>query len=320
MLPIHKATVAGSGMMGPGIAATLALAGIPTTLLSRTEARAWHALSTAREQIMLLENDAILTKAQSDSAIELLDSSFDFPTAMEGRDLIIESIPEDMATKQDWIEKVEAIVSPTAIITSNTSGLSITGISSRAAHPERIATTHFWNPAHLMPLVEIVRSPSTNDITVQTLEHILNRAGKVTVVVNKDRPGQLGNRLQMALVREAVNIIAEGIASVEDVDRAASLGFGLRLPVYGIFEHADLVGLDMSSSICDYVSRDLYSHPQAPDLYKQIVRAGQLGAKTGKGFYDWSTKDADQVRYRRDRWLREFLKGPFGEKLRPQQD
>lgn len=317
MLLVQKATVAGSGMMGPGIAATFALAGIPTTILSRSEERAWNALNAARQQLMLLEKDEILTKQQADRAIELLDATHDFNAAMEARDLVVESIPEDMALKQEWIEQVEALVGEQTIIASNTSGLSITDMSSRARHPERICTTHFWNPAHLMPLVEIVRSPQTNDATVETLEHYLQQAGKVTVVVKKDRPGQLGNRLQMALVREAVNIVSEGIAGVADVDRAASLGFGLRLPVYGIFEHADLVGLDMSGSICDYVSQDLYSEPRAPELYRQIVRAGQLGAKTGKGFYDWGNKDADQVRYRRDRWLREFLKGPFGQSLRP---
>ena len=128
------------------------------------------------------------------------------------------------------------------------------------------------------------------------------------MVVKKDRPGQLGNRLQMALVREAVNIVAEGIADVEDVDLAAKSGFGLRLPVYGIFEHQDVVGLDMGLSIVDYVAGDLYNKPQAPDLYRQKVARGELGVKSGKGFYDWSTKSADEVKARRDKFVLEFLK------------
>jgi 3-hydroxybutyryl-CoA dehydrogenase len=164
--------------------------------------------------------------------------------------------------------------------------------------------------------VEIVKSPSTSEKMAQDLKALLLRCGKVPVIVRKDRPGQLGNRLQMAMVREAVNIVAEGIADVEDVDTAASLSFGLRLPVYGIFEHADIVGLDLSYKVCDYVAQDLYSERRAPELYGMLLRQGQLGAKTGSGFYDWSKKDADQVRGRRDRWLREFLKGPFGERIR----
>jgi 3-hydroxybutyryl-CoA dehydrogenase len=228
----------------------------------------------------------------------------------------VESIPEDMGLKQEWIARVEEIVEPGAYITSNTSGLSITEMSSRAKHPERIATTHFWNPPHLVPLVEIVMAERTREETAQDLKALLERCGKVPVIVRKDRPGQLGNRLQMAMVREAVNIVAEGIASVEDVDKAASLSFGLRLPVYGIFEHADIVGLDLSYKVCDYVSGDLYSEKRAPELYGLLLKQGQLGVKTGSGFYDWSKKDAEHVKSRRDRWLREFLKGQFGEKIR----
>ncbi len=127
-------------------------------------------------------------------------------------------------------------------------------------------------------------------------------------VVKKDRPGQLGNRLQMALWREAVNIVAEGIASAEDVDLAAKAGFGQRLPVYGIFEHADAVGLNMVLGIMDYVSADLYNQPQAPELLRDMVQRGELGAKTGRGFYDWSRKDIEAVKTRRDRFVLDFLR------------
>lgn len=136
---------------------------------------------------------------------------------------------------------------------------------------------------------------------------LLAYCGKTPVIVKKDRPGQLGNRLQMALWREAVNIVAEGIADAEDVDLAAKAGFGLRLPVYGIFEHADAVGLDMVLSIMSYVARDLYSEPREPELIRALVARGELGAKTGKGFHDWSKKDIEAVKARRDRFVLEFL-------------
>lgn len=316
MKKIHRATVAGTGMMGPGIASTLALGGVATTILGRSEGRAWNALQMAREQLLLLEQNGIISAEQSNGAIERMDASHDFRGTLEGADLVVESIPENMELKQAWIAEVEEIVGSDCWITSNTSGLSITVMSERARHPERIATTHFWNPAHLMPLVEIVRSPATADEVVWGLKALYERCGKVPVVVKKDRPGQLGNRLQMAMVREAVNIVSEGIADVEDVDRAASLGFGLRLPVYGIFEHQDLVGRD-AFTVCDYVTKDLYNEPGAPPLYKLMHEKGSLGAVPGKGFHDWSRKSPEEVRYRRDRWLREFLTSTYGEWIRP---
>lgn len=313
---IRRAAVCGSGMMGPGIASALALGGVETAIVSRSEDRAWAALDMARQMVLLLEQNGLVTTAHSNRALERLRSTGDFLDGVGGCDLVVESIPEDMGLKQEWIARVESIVDEGAYITTNTSGLSITEMASKAAHPERIATTHFWNPPHLVPLVEIVMGAHTSEAMAQDLKVLLEKCGKVPVIVRKDRPGQLGNRLQMAMVREAVNIVAEGIASVEDVDKAASLSFGLRLPVYGIFEHADMVGLDLSYKVCDYVSGDLYSEKHAPELYGLLLRQGQLGVKTGSGFYDWSKKDADQVKARRDRWLREFLKGQFGEKIR----
>jgi len=126
-------------------------------------------------------------------------------------------------------------------------------------------------------------------------------------VVKKDRPGQLGNRLQMALVREAANIVAEGIADAEDVDAVARNGFGLRMPAYGIFEHQDIVGLDLGIRVMDYVARDLYNEPRAPENMRELVRTGKVGAKAGQGFYDWSAKSADEVKARRDAFLIEVL-------------
>ena len=127
------------------------------------------------------------------------------------------------------------------------------------------------------------------------------------MIVKKDRPGQLGNRLQMALVREAANIVAEGIATAEDVDAVAKNGFGLRMPAYGIFEHMDMAGLDLALSVVEYVTQDLYNEPRAPQYFRDLVSSGNLGAKTGRGFYDWSVKNADDVKRQRDEFLIEVL-------------
>lgn len=304
----ETSAVIGTGMMGPGIALTLALGGVRATILSRSEESASQGLDKARRQVALLRDNGLAGADQAARALELMDATSAFDDTVKRVGLVIESAPENMAFKQGLFAHMDSIARPDAVLASNTSGLSITAIASKCARPERVLTTHFWNPPHLMPLVEIVKGEKTSGEVASAVRDLLARCGKTPVVVKKDRPGQLGNRLQMALVREAVHIVAEGIADVEDVDLAAKSGFGLRLPVYGIFEHQDMVGLDMAFSIVDYVSGDLYNQPHAPALMKQLVDRGDLGVKSGKGFYDWSTKDAAAVRARRDQFVLDFLR------------
>jgi 3-hydroxybutyryl-CoA dehydrogenase len=313
----RQAAVIGTGMMGPGIALTLTLGGLEATIVSRTPDGAELGLETARGQALDLEQHGLIAHQQAGASMERLHASADFDFAVANADLVVESAPENMAFKQDLFARMDSVARPEAVLASNTSGLSITQIAERCAHPERVITTHFWNPPYLMPLVEIVKGEKTSDEIAIALRDLLDRCGKVPVIVKKDRPGQLGNRLQMALVREAIHIVEEGIADAEEVDLAAKAGFGLRLPVYGILEHQDMVGLDLGSSVVEYVCQDLNNEPRAPDLMRELVRTGQLGVKTGAGFYDWSKRDAGAVKSLRDRWLREFLKSSFVKAHRP---
>lgn len=301
----QTAAVIGTGMMGPGIALTLALGGVRTTILGRTAASAVAGMDRARRQARTLVESDLVDADRMDAALERLTASPDFDQTV---DLAIESAPEDMEFKQGLFAALDAATRPDTVLASNTSGLSITAIASRCARPERVLTTHFWNPPHLMPLVEIVKGERTSDEVVERVRALLAACGKTPVVVKKDRPGQLGNRLQMALVREAVNIVQEGIADAEAVDQVAKNGFGIRMPAYGIFEHQDIVGLDLGVKILDYVTRDLYNEPRSPELMRELVREGKLGSQTGQGFYDWSSKSADDVRARRDAFLVEVLR------------
>ncbi len=302
------AAVIGTGMMGPGIAMTLALGGVRATILSRTEAGAREGLDKALWQLGVLEQNGLADAARAARARELLAGSAQFDTAIAGVDLVIESAPENMEFKQGLFARMDAIARPEAVLASNTSGLSITAIASSCRRPERVLTTHFWNPPYLMPLVELVQGEKTDRALALRVRDLLAACGKTPVMVKRDTPGQLGNRLQMALVREAVHIVQQGIAEVEDVDLAVKTGFGLRLPVYGVFEHADMVGLDLAMSVLDYAAQDLNREPRAPDLMRDKVARGELGVKTGRGFYDWSKKDAGEVKARRDRFVLEFLK------------
>jgi 3-hydroxybutyryl-CoA dehydrogenase len=298
----------GTGMMGPGIALTLAMGGLRATLFSRTTTAAAQGVEKAREQGRVLTVNGLAGSGEVERAMERLAGSADFDRSIEGAALVVESGPEDLGWKQELFARMDALAGPDVVLASNTSGLSITAIAARCARPERVLTTHFWNPPHLMPLVEIVQGEQTSGEVVRDVRDLLSACGKSPVVVRKDRPGQLGNRLQMALVREAANIVAEGIADADDIDTVARNGFGLRMPAYGIFEHQDIVGLDLGLRVLEYVAQDLYNEPRAPEYFRELVRQGQLGAKTGRGFYDWSVKSADAVRARRDAFLVEVLR------------
>lgn len=308
----RTAAVIGTGMMGPGIAVSLALGGLKTTILSRTQEGAEQGLAKALEQLTVRADNGLDEASAAAAARDLLAASTDLDAVVADADIVIESAPEDMAFKQELFERLDAVARPDAVLATNTSGLSIGEVGKRCKHRDRVLTTHFWNPPYLMRLVEIVRSEATSDEVVDSVKSLLEACGKAVVMVNKDVPGQLGNRLQHAMIREALHIVAEGIASVEDVDLAAKEGYGMRLPVYGIFEHADACGLDLVLSIQDYVDQDLYSETKAPRSIRELHEKGDLGVKTGKGFYDWSKKNWDQVRERRDGFILEFLKSEFG--------
>lgn len=303
-----RAAVIGTGMMGPGIAMTLTLGGVEAVILGRTPDSAAAGLAAAQRQLDLLAANELVTPAQVEFSTQRLRASAAFDDEVAAADLVIESGPENLSFKQDLFARLDALTRPASLLTSNTSGLSITAIAERCQRPERVMTTHFWNPPHLMPLVEIVLGRRTSPEAAGEMRDLLARCGKTPVIVQKDTPGQLGNRMQMALIREAAHIVSEGIASTEDVDMAARMGFGLRLPMYGLLEHMDIVGLDMSIGILEYAAADLYNKVEAPPRFRELVANGDLGAKTGQGFYDWTIKNADEVRARRDAFVLQMLR------------
>ncbi len=303
-----QAVVVGTGMMGPGIAVTLALAGMPTLLVSRSAQTAQLGIAKAFHLNDQLRETDIVSQKQANLAQSLLRGTTDLDTSLRSSRLIIESIPENLTLKQEFFRHLDEDTSQDAILASNTSGLSITAIAARSRFPERVLTTHFWNPPHLMPLVEVVMGNHTSETVALEMVDILKKCDKTPVLVRKDRPGQLGNRLQHALVREAIHVVQEGIASPEDVDLAGKTGFGLRLPVWGIFEHADAVGLDLVKAVQDYVLPDLNNELQACQLLSEKVAKGDLGSVTGRGFYDWTKRDLNAAKAKRDAFLIEFLR------------
>jgi 3-hydroxybutyryl-CoA dehydrogenase len=300
--------VIGTGMMGPGIATSLALAGHRVCLVGRSTESLDRGLAATRGGIDLLRREGLADAPRAESAIESLRGTTHLAAAVESAEFVFESIVEDLAEKQRLFGQLERLAPKGAIFASNTSGLPISRVAEGLDYPDRAATTHFWNPAHLMPLVEIVKGERTSDDTVARLRALLDGAGKQTVVVLKDVPGQLGNRLLHALFREALHIVHEGIASVEDVDLAIRNGPGLRFPAYGPLEHADIIGLDMQLAIDSYLFAELCDLREAPSLLVERVARGDMGARTGRGLYDWSIRDAAEVRARRDQFIIDRLK------------
>jgi 3-hydroxybutyryl-CoA dehydrogenase len=306
-MDVSHVAVAGTGMMGPGIAATFALAGRQVTIVSRTAESAAKGVATATSLIQVLASNGLADPTQAKDALARLSSSTDPEAAVRAVQLFVESIPEDLATKQAFFARLDK-ASPDTILCSNTSGISISAIAEKSSRPERILTTHFWNPPYLMPLVEVSVGKRTNSKIAQAVMEILRACGKVPVLVHHDRPGQLGNRIQHAMIRECVNIVQEGIATAEDVDLAVKTGVGFRLPVYGVFEHADMVGLDLVKAVQDYVLPDLSTVKEAGHLHKEKVAKGELGVKSNRGFLEWTPEKAQAVRARRDAFLIQFLR------------
>jgi 3-hydroxybutyryl-CoA dehydrogenase len=304
---VRRVAVAGTGMMGPGIALTYALAGYDAIVVSRTAEGAAKGVATARGLIDVLVQNGLAAAEQAVAAKARLTPSADVEAAARSVQLFVESIAESLPIKQEYFARLDA-ATPDAVLCSNTSGISITEIAAKCRKPERVLTTHFWNPPYLMPLVEVVVGKRSDLKIAEGVVELLRQCGKVPVLVRKDVPGQLGNRIQHAMIRECMHIVAEGIATPEDVDLAVKAGVGLRFPVYGVYEHADLVGLELVKAVQDYVVPDLSTVKGASPIHNETIAKGALGAKAGKGFLDWPSGKAEAVRARRDAFLMEFLR------------
>jgi len=206
-------------------------------------------------------------------------------------DLVIEAVFEDMKVKRETFAKLEARCRPDTIFCTNTSVMSPSEISAELKYRERFVGTHFWNPGHLIPLVEVVKSDATSDETANTVMEVLAAVGKEPVLCKKDVPGFIANRMQHALWREAISIVENGIADAETVDKAVKYSFGLRLPQLGPIENADMVGLDLTYNIHEYILQHLEdSHSPSPLLIK-LKEEGKLGFKSGEGFQKWTAEE-----------------------------
>lgn len=218
-------------------------------------------------------------------------------------DAILDCIIEDMTQKAKLFKRFPALKEREGIFMTTTSGLSITEMGRRSGCGKLLAGTHFWNPPHLMPLVEVIRGEDTPDYTVDTACELVKSIGKTPVRVNQDVPGFIGNRLLHALWREAITLVERGIATPQDIDLVARLTFGLRMPAVGPLENMDLVGLDLIERIHGYLLADLADNHGPSEYLADRVGQGLLGIKSGRGFYDWDKRSAEELIQRRDKQI-----------------
>ncbi len=303
------AVVIGSGMMGSGIGAMAALAGHPVTLADVDEARALAGRARAEGCIRLREENGLATAAEADAAIKNLGVCTDTERALDNAFIVIEAIVENLEAKQKLFKQLDGLLPAEVPICSNTSGLRITEISALcSAHPERTVTTHFWLPAHLVPLVEVVVGDRTDEAVAVRVRDELRRWKKSPVLVRRDLPGQLANRVFQAIIREAVDIVSSGLATAEDVDTAIAAGMAMRFPVWGPLKHLDAIGTDLGLSVQETVLPNICAEKHANTYIRDMVARGDLGVKTGKGFYDWSERSIDSDTAKRDAFIIETCK------------
>lgn len=227
-----------------------------------------------------------LNESAMKETLARIHATVEMKQAVQNADLIIEAIPEILEIKRDVYDEVEKHAQHDAYIVSNTSSISITALASATKRPERFCGMHFFNPPQLMNLVEIIRGAKTADETVQLVRQVSERMGKQTVVVKKDAPGFIVNRILVPALNEAIGLVHEGVADVEDIDKAVTLG--LNWPM-GPLRLLDYVGLDTTLNISEVLVAETGDQKYRPSLLlRQMVRAGLLGRKTGKGFYDWT--------------------------------
>ena len=301
--------VVGAGMMGSGIAAMGALAGHKVTLVDTTLERAEMGREKAIACIKLRRDNELATAEEAEKAMTNLFCDSDTAHAVENAFMVVEAIIENLEAKQVLFKQLDELLPPDVPICSNTSGLRITEISALCEkHPERTVTTHFWLPAHLVPLVEVVMGDKTDEAVAVQVRDELKKWKKSPVLVRKDLPGQLANRVFQAIIRESIDIVASGLASAEDVDTAIAAGMAMRFPVWGPLMHLDAIGTNLGLSVQETVLPSICAEKQANTYIKDMVARGDLGAKTGSGFYDWNERSIDAAMAKRDAFIIETCK------------
>jgi len=275
--------VLGAGTMGHGIAQVSAMGGHDVVMRDLEEELIEEGLASIRANLEGGVDHGKVERDEMEATLGRIDTTVSLPEAVAGADLVIEAVPEDLEIKRETFREVETHAPGEAVIATNTSSLSVTEIASVLERPGRAVGAHFFNPVHLMDLVEVVVAEATSEVTAEFALEFAEGIGKEPIEV-RDSAGFATSRLGVALGVEAVRMLEEGVASPRDIDRAMELGYNHPM---GPIELGDVVGLDVRLDILEYLREQLGERFRPPQLLRQKVRAGKLGRKTGEGFYVW---------------------------------
>ena len=293
--------------MGHGIAHVLAQRAASVTMYDISQEALDLADARIRDTLESLVEHGIVDQSDADGIESRISGTTDLAEAVEGASVVVEASPEDMELKRRLFTELERLVPPGTIIASNSSGMSVGDMTGHLAHQERVVGSHFFLPAQVIPLVEVSRGPRTSNETMERTMELWRSCGKRPIRIEKDVNGYVANRLQAALVREATNLVAQGVASPEDIDTAVQTSFGLRFMVSGPLEQRDLGGLDLHVAL----ARGLWPHLSKSDgpfpPVVEMVERGDLGLKSGQGFFDWSGRDPEEVRRERTTQMIEVM-------------
>ncbi|ALS77985.1 3-hydroxybutyryl-CoA dehydrogenase [Planococcus kocurii] len=305
---MEKISILGAGTMGHSIALSAAWAGETVTVYGIDEQDLSNADRGLHNKLKVMTDNKLVTVDQAEEIRQRIQLTTFFEKAILNSTFIIEVVPEVLELKKELYSRLETLISDDVIIASNTSGFKPSLLAEEMRLPARFVVTHFWNPGHLIPLVEVVKGEQTDEKTVERAMAVLKEMNKKAILLHKEIPGFIGNRLQYALFREAQALLDAGVASKEDIDAAVTYSIGRRLPVTGPLMTADMGGLDVFSAISNYLFEELATDQRSGETLSTLVVENKLGDKTGEGFYSWEPDVSAKLNKEREQTLIHFLK------------
>lgn len=307
-MTIKRIAIIGMGTMGPGMAARLARGGMIVTAYDVVPAAIERAHTMLSAAELVLDNLGIVAPAGAE-AVRFTD---DIADAISGADLIIENVPENISIKAEVYRTIDGMIAPDTIVASDTSGIPITKLQAHISHPERMVGMHWSNPPHIVPMIEVIAGEKTAPQTVATIRELILSIGLLPVVVKKDVPGFVENRVLYALLREAVDLVERGVIDPEDLDTCVSWGIGYKIAVIGPMALLDMAGLDIYKSVSSFLNADLSNRDDVAPMVLEKTNASKFGIKSGEGMFSYTPEQTKALQGERARKLvavRRILEG-----------